>query len=305
MTDEEESDTPPSASYTPDFDVEPGPIGYGCWRFAGSDLDAAVDKIETALEAGMTLIDTADVYGYETPGFGAAEELLGDVLAEVPGLRDRMVLATKGGIFPPLPYDSSGDYLVQACEASLNRLRVDTIDLYQIHRPDLLTHPQEVAETLMGLRSAGKIREIGVSNHTTSQTQALQGYLDAPIVTTQPEFSPLKLDPLVDGTLDQAMEWGMVPLAWSPLAQGRLMGQPSGRRALAVAEVCDRIAEEQDVTRAAVALSWLMHHPSGVVPIVGTQRIERIKECARATEVGLSRQQWYEILVAARGEPMP
>lgn len=305
MTSDEGSGASGDDSYVPNFDVQPGPIAYGCWRFAGHDLDSAIDKIETALDAGMTLIDTADIYGYETPGFGSAEELLGDVIAEVPGLRSRMVLATKGGIFPPLPYDSSPDYLVQACDASLNRLKVDHIDLYQIHRPDLLAHPADVAEVLMGLREAGKIREIGVSNHTPAQTQALQAYLDAPIITTQPEFSPLHLAPLDDGTLDQAMEWSMVPLAWSPLAQGRLMGTPSGRRAIAVAEACDRIAAESDVTRAAVVLAWLMHHPAGVVPIVGTQQPDRIRECARATEVGLSRQQWYEILVAGRGEPMP
>lgn len=285
--------------------VELGPIAYGCWRFAGSDVRAARDKVETALACGMTLIDTADIYGYPDPGFGAAEELLGQVLAEAPGLRDRMILATKGGISPPLPYDSSADHLRQAVDASCFRLGVDVIDLYQIHRPDLLSHPEEVAETLTALRAAGRIREVGVSNHTPTQTRALQAFLDFPIVATQPELSPLHLDPLVDGTLDLAMEYGMVPLAWSPLGGGRLGGTPTGKRATAVAEVCDRIAGEAGVPRVAVVLAWLLHHPAGIVPIIGTQQPDRIEDCARATEVGLSRQQWYEILVAARGAPMP
>ncbi len=286
-----------------DLSVEIGPIAYGLWRFAGSSLPDARDKIETALASNMTLIDTADIYGYPDPGFGAAEELLGEVLAAAPDLRDRMILATKGGIFPPLPYDSSVDYLVQACEASLNRLGVDRIDLYQIHRPDLLAHPEEVAEALTTLRTDGKIALAGVSNYSPSQIRTLQSYLDFPIVTTQPEFSLLERAPLVDGTLDIAMEYGMVPLAWSPLAQGRLATGTNVSDQLN--EVCTRIANEQQVPSSAVMLAWLMHHPAGVIPIVGTQQLDRIEDCAQAVQVGLSRQQWYELLVAAQGHPMP
>lgn len=287
------------------FPVEVGPVAYGLWRFADSGLDTAVDKIEAAVSAGMTLIDTADIYGYPDPGFGEAETRLGEVLAEVPGLRDQIVIATKGGIFPPEPYDSSPDYLVQACDASLFRLGVDRIDLYQIHRPDLLTHPGEVAETLDALVAAGKVAQVGVSNHTPGQTAALAAYLETPLLTIQPEFSLLHLDPMVDGTLDQAMELGLAVLAWSPMAGGRLAGEPSGKRHPAILEVCRPIAEEHGVPPTSVYLAWLMHHPAGVIPIVGTQRLDRIAEAGRAESIGLSRQQWYEILVAARGEAMP
>jgi predicted oxidoreductase len=288
-----------------------GPIAYGCWRFAGTDVAAAREKIETALDCGMTLIDTADIYGYDGSapapggGFGAAEELLGRVLDETPGLRDRMVLATKGGITPPVPYDSSAGYLRNACEASLRRLRCETLDLYQIHRPDLLAHPEEVAGTLDELVASGKVRAVGVSNFTVAQTRALQAHLDTPLTSTQPEFSPLALDALTDGTLDLAMEAGLVPLAWSPLAGGRLAGEPTDVRARAVADVCDRLARNHGVTRSAIVLAWAMRHPSGVIPIVGTQQPDRIRECARAREVELTGSQWYEILVAGRGEPMP
>jgi predicted oxidoreductase len=288
-----------------------GPIAYGCWRFAGTDVATAREKIETALDCGMRLIDTADIYGYDgsapAPGgaFGAAEELLGRVFDETPGLRDRMVLATKGGITPPVPYDSSATYLRSACEASLRRLHCETLDLYQIHRPDLLAHPQEVAGALDGLVASGKVRAIGVSNFTVAQTRALQAHLELPLASTQPEFSPLALDALTDGTLDLAMETQLVPLAWSPLAGGRLAGNPTDARARAVAEVCDRLATGHGVTRSAVLLAWAMRHPAGVIPIVGTQQPSRIRECARATEIELTGTEWYDILVAGRGEPMP
>lgn len=290
--------------------VEIGPIAFGCRRLPGTSLDNAIDQIETALECGMTLIDTADVDGFiplgsAEPAFGAAEELLGKVFAEVPELRSQLVLATKGGVFPPLPYDSSADYLRQACDASLYRLGVDVIDLYQIHRPDLLAHPAEVAEVLSELREAGKVREVGVSNYSPSQIRALQSYLDFPIVSTQVELSLLALNPIGDGSLDLAVEFGMTPLAWSPLGGGRLMGDVTGNRALAVVEVCDRIASELGVPRSAVMLSWLLYLPAGVTPIIGTNRVDRIRECALAIEVGLSRQQWYEIYAAATGRPLP
>jgi predicted oxidoreductase len=260
----------------------------------------------------MTLIDTADIYGYDGSapapggGFGEAEELLGRVLAATPGMRDQMVLATKGAITPPVPYDSSPDHLRTACEASLRRLRVDHIDLYQIHRPDLLTHPEDLGRVLDELVTSGKVRAVGVSNHTVAQTRALQAWLWTTLATSQPEFSPLALDPITDGTLDLCMETGMVPLAWSPLAGGRLADDAtSDERARAVAEVCDRLAGEHGVSRSAIVLAWAMRHPAGIVPIVGTQQPDRIRECARATDVELTASQWYEILVAGRGEPMP
>ncbi|HBX76143.1 MAG TPA: aldo/keto reductase [Acidimicrobiaceae bacterium] len=293
-----------------DLGVELGPIAYGCWRLSPCTVAEATEKIEAALECGMTLIDTADIYGYtgaeqSETGFGDAEMLLGEVLAGSPGLRDRMILATKAGIFPPIPYDSSEHYLRQAAEASLNRLGVEVVDLFQIHRPDVLTHPEEVASILSELREAGKIREAGVSNHTVAQTQALQSYLDFPLVTTQPEFSLVERRPLHDGTLDYAMEVGMTPLAWSPLGGGRLGSNAEGRRGAEIAKVADRIAKESGVSRAAVMLSWILSHPAGIVPIIGTQQVDRIYDCAKAVDLELSRQQWYELLVAAQGAPMP
>ncbi|HVH84911.1 MAG TPA: aldo/keto reductase, partial [Steroidobacteraceae bacterium] len=154
------------------------PLGWGMWRLAEPAEASPRERVEAALEAGCTLFDTADVYGYRHgSGFGTAELLLGKVLREAPRLRDSLVLATKAGITPPVPYDSSAEHLIAACEASLERLGVEYIDLYQIHRPDLLAHPGEVAQALERLRRAGKIRAAGVSNYSAAQFEALAGHL--------------------------------------------------------------------------------------------------------------------------------
>ena len=289
------------------------PIAYGCWRFAGPDVAAARAKIDAALEIGVDLFDHADIYGFDgSGGFGDAEALFGRVLAESPGLRDHMIIATKGGITPPVPYDSSPAWLRRACEDSLRRLRVDVIDLYQLHRPDFLGHPGRIAETLAALREEGKIRHVGVSNYTPSQLRALQAHLPFPIATRQPEFSPWRYQPLKDGTLDQCLELGITPLPWSPLAGGRLAlpreeaaRRPEGPRLVALIDALDVVARAQGVSRTAVILAWILAHPSGAVPIIGTQTLSRIRDSASALDVAMDRATWNAILVAAQGEALP
>ncbi len=282
------------------------PLAWGMWRFYGDDVTAAQARVEAALEAGVTLLDTADIYGLGQGGFGAAESLLGKVLAAAPHLRARFGLASKGGIIPGAPYDSSEAYLTSALEASLTRLGVERIDLYQIHRPDILTHPSEVARTLAALRQAGKIGEVGVSNYTVCQVAALQAYLPFPIAAIQIEVSPLVIDAFSDGRLDQAMERQMAVLAWSPLAQGRLGdAETSDERALAVRAALDVMACDKGVSRTVLAYAWLMAHPSRPIPIIGSQQPARIVEAAAALSVQLSRAEWYVVLTAARGEPLP
>jgi predicted oxidoreductase len=286
-------------------DLVVGRISYGCWRFAGDDLDAAEAKIVTALDCGFTLIDTADIYGFDgTGGFGDAEALLGRVLARTPSLRDRMVLATKGGIRPGVPYDWSAGYLRTACEDSLRRLGVDVIDLYQLHRPDVLTHPAEVAAVLSELRERGLVRELGLSNVTPSQLEMVQAHLDVPLATTQPELSIWHSDPVRDGTLDQCLTHAITPLAWSPLGGGRI-GGGSGAGDDPVTEVLERLARRHDVDTTAVALAFVLAHPAGPVPILGTQRPERIEAARQALEVELDRTEWYELYQAGTGEPLP
>lgn len=282
-----------------------GALSYGLWRFTTDSVDDAQGLVETALDAGMNLIDNADVYGldYGGSGFGANEELLGKVLAQAPQLRERMVLASKGGIMPPIPYDSSPGYLVEACDASLRRMGVETIDLYQIHRPDMFAHPAETAAALAGLRDAGKIREVGVSNYTVDQYDALAAHLPFPIASTQPQFSCAHLDPMRDGTFDRAMRDGVVPLAWSSLAGGRLAtGEDVAPDLIAV---LDRLAEREGVDRAAVAVAFVLAHPSQPVAIIGSQNPDRIKAATSALNVTLDRTDVYEIVVASEGVPLP
>jgi len=281
------------------------PIAWGMWRFGGGDVALARRKVETALEAGVTLFDTADIYGPDNgEPFGAAEVLLGQVLHDAPALRARMVLATKGGIVIGTPYDSSAAYLEKAIDASLKRLGVDRVELWQIHRPDILTHPQDVARALEKAHAMGKIAAVGVSNFTTSQTAALQQFLTVPLVSTQPELSALALDPIRSGLLDQAMMMDLAVLAWSPLASGRL-ADPQDARARDVVALLDAKAEQAGVDRSAAALGWIMAHPARPIPIVGTQQPERIARIPQALKVRWTRAEWYAVMQASMGERLP
>jgi predicted oxidoreductase len=214
-----------------------------------------------------------------------------------------MVLATKGGIRPPVPYDSSAAYLRSACEASLRRMGVEVIDLYQIHRPDKHTHPAEVAATLAALRDEGKIREVGVSNHTPAQVEALAAHLPFPIASNQPEFSALHLEPMRDGTFDACMRSTTVALAWSPLGGGRLATGADVRPELL--EVLDSLAAREGVDRATVAIAFVLAHPAAPVAIVGSQNPARIAGATAALDVELTRADVYAIIQASEGVPLP
>ena len=280
-------------------------IAWGMWRFAGEDLNAAEARVNAALDAGVTLFDTADIYGPDNgEAFGSAETLLGKVLARAPGLAQHMVIATKGGISMGVPYDSSASYIASAIDASLKRMGVDHVALWQIHRPDMLTHPAETARALSAAHAAGKIGAVGVSNFTTGQVEALAAHLALPIVSTQPEFSPLAIEPLTNGVMDQAIAKRMTVLAWSPLGGGRL-GNPKEPKARAVAALLDAKAASVGVSRAAAAYSWIMAHPARPIPIVGTQTPARIAEIPDAYRPRWTRADWYQVLVASMGEPLP
>ena len=303
---------------------EPRPLGksglsvssmaWGMWRFGGSNVAAAQAKVEAALAAGITLFDIADIYGPDNAeDFGASEALLGQVFKASPALRDRIVLASKGGIRMGVPYDSSPAYIAAAVEASLQRLGIERLDLWQIHRPDMLAHPAEVAGALDALVAAGKVAAVGVSNHTPAQTAALAAHLRTPLASTQPEFSVLATAPLFDGTLDRAMKRGYGVLAWSPLGQGRLgsgdprpgRGAPPTPQVARVNAALDAHAANYGVDRTAVAYAWIMAHPARPIPITGTQDPARIAAITDAYKVRFTRADWYAILVASLGENLP
>ena len=179
------------------------------------------------------------------------------------------------------------------------------IDLFQIHRPDHLAHPHEVAAALSHLRQSGKIREAGVSNYTAPQTRALIAHLDFPLTSLQPEFSALAIEALSDGVLDLATELDLAVLAWSPLARGAIPAGTGLPRAPQTVAALDAVAARLGVSREAVAYAFIMTHPARPIPIIGSTRPERVREAAACAHLRLNRADWYAILVAARGAPMP
>jgi len=279
-------------------------FAYGFWRYCEDEIDAAMEMLSLARENGIYHFDTADIYGGAN-GFGGSERLLGAVRARAPGLFDGAVLATKIGIERGSPYNSSRAYLSAACDGSLSRLRVERIDLLYIHRPDLLTHPADLAQTLDELVSSGKVAAIGASNFTPAEVDALSQYMKAPIRVHQLEFSAAHVDPLFDGTLDQAMVHGIAVAAWSPLAGGRLGGSDATPAISRVCVTLQRISEYTGVPPAAVALAFLHRHPAPVTPIIGTKNPARLRDCLKAYDCALSRADWYAIVEACRGEKMP
>jgi predicted oxidoreductase len=299
-------------------------LAYGCWRVAGSwnpaevtaaSLAAGRLAIRTAYEAGYTLFDLADIYCR-----GRCEELFGEVLREIGGMRERVLVATKCGIRragdpdagAPQRWDFSGEYIVAACEASLRRMRIETIDLLMLHRPDYLANPHEIAGAFLQLHDAGKVRCFGVSNFRPSLVSALQAACPLPLVVNQVEISLAQRAAFEDGTLDQCLERSLTPMAWSPLAGGALgdgatkvLAWQQGYRTGEILKVLDAIAGERGVSRSVVAYAWLLKHPSRIQPIVGSTSPQRIQEAVRATEIELTRDEWYRLLLAARGEPLP
>jgi predicted oxidoreductase len=295
-------------------------LAYGCWRIAGSgddatDLATSRAAIHAAVDAGYILFDLADIYCR-----GRSERFFGEVLRETFGLRERITIATKCGIRfsgepaaeSPYRYDFSYEQIVGSCEESLRRMGVDTIDLYQLHRPDWLMEPAEVARAFDHLARTGKVVHFGVSNFRPSQVELLQKACSQPLLVNQIELSLLQLGAFEDGTLDQCQARGLTPLVWSPLGGGLLAdgateilpSQKAYTPASAVAEL-DRIAAERGATRTAVALAWLLKHPAGIVPIIGSTQPARIAAAARASDVQLTRDEWYRLLAAARATPLP
>jgi predicted oxidoreductase len=299
-------------------------LAYGCWRLAGTwDPSAATPEGETqglkaalaAHEAGYSLFDHADIYCD-----GLAETIFGKVLRQVSGMRDRILIATKCGIRKqcdpnpdsPFRYEFSAEHIIYSCEQSLKRLGIDVIDIYQLHRPDYLMDPDEVASAFQKLKSSGKVREFGVSNFRPSQLTALQKACPMPLIVHQVEISLANRTVFEDGTLDQCLAEKITPLAWSPLAGGllgdgakALLPWQEGYRTKPINAALELVAKARGTTRIGVALAWLMKHPSNIIPIVGSTNPANIRQAAKADALDLTRDEWYRLLEAARGERLP
>lgn len=289
-------------------------LAYGCWRIADAGTDGRA-AVLAAYEAGYTLFDGADIYCG-----GKSEETLGRVLRETPRMRERIVITSKCGVRPggtPTPdapgrYDFSPEHIVHSCEQSLKRLGIETIDLYLLHRPDFLADPPAIAGAFAQLFDAGKVRCFGVSNFRPSLVSALHAACPLPLVVNQIEISLAKLDAFEDGTLDQCLERQLTPMAWSPLGAGllgdgakRLLPGQMGYRPESVVQALDEVARVRGVSRTVIALAWLLKHPARILPIVGSTDPQRIRQLTQAADLDLTREEWYRLLLAARGEALP
>jgi predicted oxidoreductase len=307
-------------------DLQVSRVCYGAMRIAGSwdkakvtpdNIESGIKSLEAAVDAGYNFIDHADIYGDTM-----CEEIHGLALKRHPDWKDKLIVATKCGIRfedepqgTPHRYDFSREHILWSVDESLKRLRLDRIDLYQLHRPDWLADPDEIADALTTIHKAGKVRYFGISNFRPSLVAAVQSRLPFPLVSNQVEIHFLRLDCFEDGTLDQCLEKKMTPLAWSPLAGGRLGAALDDERSLPESEhdvaavarlkiILREVANAYSTTPLVILLAWQMRHPSKIIPIFGSIRPELIKEAAKAADITLDRDNWYRILRAARGKKL-
>ncbi|MCI5077117.1 aldo/keto reductase [Oricola sp.] len=284
---------------------------YGCWRLsdsADSSPQAVATKIGMCLDQGITTFDHADIYG----GY-VCEELFGAALARDPGLKQRIQVVTKCGIMlqtPAFPdrrvkyYDTSAAHIRASAETSLRRLGLDVVDLMLIHRPDPFMDHEETGAALDALVDDGLVRGIGVSNFMPWDFDLLQSAMKHPLLTNQIEISLLEHGSFTNGQIAQLQMKGISPMAWSPLAGGALFdaSNPAGAR---LSGRLAEIAGEHHVSSDAVALAWVMAHPSNIMPIVGTNNHDRIAKIADSLKVGFDRELWYELWVLAEGKDVP
>jgi predicted oxidoreductase len=282
---------------------------YGTWRLLDDAEGAAPERLarrlQLCVERGITTVDTAEVYGAY-----AVEECLGGALRMEKGLRSKLELVTKCGIYVPVPrhperkvahYNATADRIVKSAEKSLRLLGTDYLDMLLIHRPDWLTPAAETAAGFERLLESGKVRSIGVSNHDVAQFDALQSCLRQPLVTNQIELSLFHTAPLTDGTLSHHERRGCKPMAWSPLGGGRLFrdgDETAARVRAACAELAPRYG---NAAPEALAIAWILALPSQPVVVLGTNKTDRIEASLAAQSIQLAREDWFRLREAACG----
>ena len=310
------------------------PLAFGCMGLGGSWDDAPYTEdhvahahaaVEAALDIGVTLFDHADIYTR-----GKAESVFGELMRRQPSLRDRVVLQSKCGIRfedadGPKRFDLSREYIVAATEASLRRLGTERLDILLLHRPDPLWEPEEIALAFRQLREQGKVRHFGVSNMNAGQMAWLSRSLDQPLVVNQFEIGLGHLEPIESGTtfndrqaaarpgalawagtLEHCQQHGLQVQAWASLARGRFSGETAKDPAdEAARRLVHTLAERHGVSTEGVLLAWLMRHPARIQPVIGSSNPARIRACADALRLTLTRGEWYALYEAARGHALP
>ena len=291
--------------------VLPGRLAHGYWRAHewGLSDNACLKLIHQVLETGIQCFDHAACYG----DFRNEAEF-GRALALEPALRERLYLVSKCGILFPneeLPhiqshyYDNSRAHIIWSAERSIEKLQCGYLDLLLIHRPSPCAHPEEIAAAFDDLHRRGLVRHFGVSNYSAQKFSMLQSWLDQPLVTNQIEISPLQPAPFDDGSLDYLLEKRLRPMAWSPLGGGALF-KPQNERSTRVAQALFAHGETYGENRLdTLVYAWLLAHPAGIMPIVGSGRLERIENASAALNIPFSEQEWLSVYTAAQGKPLP
>ena len=285
-------------------------LACGVWRLseaADTSASAVAARIRACLDQGITTFDHADIYG----GY-SCEALFGAALRAQPGLKARMEIVTKCDIMllsDQRPdnrvkhYDTSSAHVQASVERSLHNIGVDAIDLLLIHRPDPLMDHHALGACLDGLIQSGKVRAAGVSNFMPWDLDLLQSAMKNRLLTNQIEIGLMQTRGLVDGQIAHAQRLGLPVMAWSPLGGGRLFGQEAA--ALRLRPALQRIAAAQGVDETAVAIAWLLHHPARIIPVLGTNDMQRIARMQDALRVTLDRQTWFELYSLANGVEVP
>ncbi len=276
------------------------------WKWNTKDI---INFVESAIEIGVNAFDHADIYGnYE------CEKHFGKILIDKPSLRSDIKLITKCGIrmlsdkFPEIKvghYDTSYQYIIKSVEQSLKNFNTDYIDLLLIHRPDPFMNPDETAKAFEELFKQGKVLNFGVSNFLPSQFELLQSRLSMRLVTNQIEIAPSHLEHIYNGNLDYLQKERIYPMAWSPLGGG-IIFNPSDEHTVRLKTKLEQIANELGLESIdKVIYSWILSHPAKIIPVVGSGKLNRLKSAVGALKIKLSVEQWFKILVASQGHPVP
>ncbi|MBF2678797.1 aldo/keto reductase [Listeria welshimeri] len=290
-------------------------ISLGCMRMADLSKEDANKVINTALENGIDFFDHADIYGG-----GKSEEVFADAIDMNATIREKMILQSKCGIRQGF-FDFSKEHIISSVEGSLKRLKTDYLDTLLLHRPDTLFEPKEVAAAFTELEKSGKVRHFGVSNQNPGQIELLKKYVDQELIANQLQFSimhtgmidtgfnvNMTIDPSLDrdgGILEYSRLNNMTIQAWSPFQYGFFEGVfLDNDKFPELNKTIDKIAADKGVTNSAIAVAWIQRHPASFQTVVGTMNPGRIADIAKASDVTLSREEWYEIYRAA-GNQLP
>ena len=292
-------------------DLQVPVIAVGCMRINGLEKEEAEKFIRTAMENGANFFDHADIYGG-----GACEEIFSEAIHMNSELREKMILQSKCGIIPGRMFDFSKEHILTSVDGILKRLKTEYLDVLLLHRPDALVEPEEVAEAFDALEKSGKVRNFGVSNQNPNQIQLLQNSLKQPIIANQLQLSITNATMITQGLQVNMLEEGAVNRdgsvldfcrlnsitiqPWSPFQYGFFEGVFLGNDKFPkLNEKIDEIAGKYGVSNTTIAMAWLLRHPAKMQPVTGTMNLGRLLECLKAAEIKLTREEWYQIYLAA------